>query len=174
MATKSAQTEKRSSSKRKSNSNSSKRKSISTSYQSKNATKATSVADKIITNVVAPMLNPFTSAVVSSSSVKSRLDAIGCLLNGNDDEQFPEVGELDLRRKAQIVRGGASDHGGQVVVVQNADFDINKTIFGGIEGAHIFARMPWCVTTCQFRTVWKNSEGVCTLTVGYLWIRFVP
>ena len=41
---------------------------------------------------------------------------------------------LNLQRKAAITRGGAFDHAGRVRVTRMADFDMNRTIFGGLEG----------------------------------------
>lgn len=41
---------------------------------------------------------------------------------------------LNLQRKAAITRGGAFDHAGRVQVTRMADFDMNRTIFGGLEG----------------------------------------
>lgn len=41
---------------------------------------------------------------------------------------------LNLQRKAAITQGGAFDHAGRVRVDRLADFDMNRTIFGGLEG----------------------------------------
>ena len=41
---------------------------------------------------------------------------------------------LNLQRKAAIAHGGAFDHAGRVRVRRMADFDLNRTIFGGLEG----------------------------------------
>lgn len=41
---------------------------------------------------------------------------------------------LNLQRKAAIVEGGAVDHAGQVRVQRMADFDMSRTIFGGLSG----------------------------------------
>jgi hypothetical protein len=41
---------------------------------------------------------------------------------------------LNTQRKAALVAGGAVDHAGRVRVVPMADFDISKTIFGGLKG----------------------------------------
>lgn len=41
---------------------------------------------------------------------------------------------LNLQRKAAIVAGGAVDHAGRVRVVPMADFDMGRTIFGGLDG----------------------------------------
>ncbi|MFK7992211.1 MAG: hypothetical protein AB8I08_39695 [Sandaracinaceae bacterium] len=43
--------------------------------------------------------------------------------------------QLNLQRKAALVAGGAVDHAGRVRVVPMADFDMGRTIFGGLEGA---------------------------------------
>lgn len=40
-----------------------------------------------------------------------------------------------LQRKAAIVNGGAVDHAGHVRIAPMQDFDINRTIFGTLEGA---------------------------------------
>jgi hypothetical protein len=41
---------------------------------------------------------------------------------------------LNLQRKAAITRGGAFDHAGRVQVERMANFDMGRTIFGGLEG----------------------------------------
>lgn len=41
---------------------------------------------------------------------------------------------LNLQRKAAIAGGGAFDHAGDVAVVRMAQFDMNRTIFGGLTG----------------------------------------
>lgn len=41
---------------------------------------------------------------------------------------------LNLQRKAAIVHGGAVDHAGRVCVVPMSDFDLGRTIFGGLNG----------------------------------------
>ncbi|NND02073.1 MAG: hypothetical protein HKN91_04740 [Acidimicrobiia bacterium] len=41
---------------------------------------------------------------------------------------------LNLQRKAAITRGGPVDHAGQVQVTRMDDFDMDRTIFGGLEG----------------------------------------
>lgn len=41
---------------------------------------------------------------------------------------------LSLQRKAAITRGGAFDYTGQVAVTRMADFDMERTIFGGLTG----------------------------------------
>jgi hypothetical protein len=45
------------------------------------------------------------------------------------------LGELDVRRKWQIVTAGPTDHAGEVIVKPLSDFDLNRTIFGSMEGA---------------------------------------
>jgi len=45
-----------------------------------------------------------------------------------------EYGDLDLRRKAQICSGKASDYAGHLVQVHNPDFDMDKTIFANLTG----------------------------------------
>lgn len=42
--------------------------------------------------------------------------------------------ELNIQRKAAIVAGGATDHAGRLRVVPLEGFDMQKTIFGGLEG----------------------------------------
>lgn len=42
---------------------------------------------------------------------------------------------LSLQRKASIAAGRAIDHAGRVQVVPMKDFDMGRTIFGGVEGA---------------------------------------
>ncbi len=46
---------------------------------------------------------------------------------------------LNLQRKAALAWGKATDHAGRVQVVPMADFDMGRTIFGGLEGG--LARM---------------------------------
>lgn len=41
---------------------------------------------------------------------------------------------LNLQRKAALARGGAFDHAGRVQVAPMADFDMGRTIFGGMSG----------------------------------------
>ena len=41
---------------------------------------------------------------------------------------------INLQRKAAITDGGAFDHAGRVTVQRMADFDMSRTIFGGLEG----------------------------------------
>jgi hypothetical protein len=41
---------------------------------------------------------------------------------------------LNLQRKAAITRGGAFDHAGRVQIERMANFDMGRTIFGGLEG----------------------------------------
>ena len=61
-------------------------------------------------------------AKITESGKSKKADGIGAL------------GVLDVRRKLQIAKGGASDHAGEVIVVALPGFDINKTIFGTVEG----------------------------------------
>lgn len=42
--------------------------------------------------------------------------------------------KMNLQRKAAIARGGAFDHAGRLQVVRMTDFDMSRTIFGGLEG----------------------------------------
>ena len=44
------------------------------------------------------------------------------------------LGELDVRRKWQIASAGPTDHAGEVVIKPMPSFDLNKTIFGSMEG----------------------------------------
>lgn len=44
-------------------------------------------------------------------------------------------GVLDIRRMAQIASARATDHAGEVVILPNGDFDIDRTIFGSLENA---------------------------------------
>mmetsp|Transcript_26341 Transcript_26341/g.54893 ORF Transcript_26341/g.54893 Transcript_26341/m.54893 type:complete len:391 (+) Transcript_26341:24-1196(+) len=44
------------------------------------------------------------------------------------------LGELDVRRKCCIARGGPTDHAGEVVVSSVPNFDLNTTIFGSLPG----------------------------------------
>ncbi len=41
---------------------------------------------------------------------------------------------LNIQRKAAITRGGAFDHAGRVRIKRLSGFDMNRTIFGGLEG----------------------------------------
>ena len=41
---------------------------------------------------------------------------------------------LNVQRKAAIARGGAVDHAGCARIVRVSDFEMNSTIFGGLEG----------------------------------------
>ena len=45
-----------------------------------------------------------------------------------------ELGELDVRRRWQIVVGGPTDHAGEVVIKPMPGFDLDKTIFGSLQG----------------------------------------
>lgn len=56
-------------------------------------------------------------------------------------------GELDVRRMAQIVWAKPTDHAGEVVILPQADFDLDKTIFGSM-------------TSPLLRTVQKSKVGV--------------
>lgn len=53
---------------------------------------------------------------------------------GGDDDEIEVDGSLDLRRQAAIAFGRASDHSGELLVVNSPTFDMNKTIFRNIEG----------------------------------------
>jgi len=46
---------------------------------------------------------------------------------------------LDLQRKAALARGGPFDHAGRVQIVPMKEFDMSRTIFGGMKGG--LARM---------------------------------
>mmetsp|Transcript_20085 Transcript_20085/g.42048 ORF Transcript_20085/g.42048 Transcript_20085/m.42048 type:complete len:394 (-) Transcript_20085:31-1212(-) len=59
------------------------------------------------------------------------------LLNSSDDakeKKALQLGELDVRRKCQIAKGGPTDHSGEVVVSTVPDFDLDGTIFGSLPG----------------------------------------
>mmetsp|Transcript_130523 Transcript_130523/g.325610 ORF Transcript_130523/g.325610 Transcript_130523/m.325610 type:complete len:330 (-) Transcript_130523:214-1203(-) len=43
-------------------------------------------------------------------------------------------GYLDMRRQAAIAKGGITDHRGEVMVVRDPNFDLDKTIFQTLEG----------------------------------------
>lgn len=43
-------------------------------------------------------------------------------------------GVLDTKRMAQITSGRATDHAGEVVILPNCNFDIDKTIFHSLDG----------------------------------------
>lgn len=45
-----------------------------------------------------------------------------------------EKANLNLQRKAAIARGGPTDNAGQVTVTRMVDFDMGRTIFGGLSG----------------------------------------
>eukprot|EP00928_Gymnodinium_smaydae_P088092 TRINITY_DN72237_c0_g1_i1.p1 TRINITY_DN72237_c0_g1~~TRINITY_DN72237_c0_g1_i1.p1 ORF type:complete len:337 (-),score=69.18 TRINITY_DN72237_c0_g1_i1:53-1063(-) len=49
-------------------------------------------------------------------------------------EVLPQ-GSLDIRRKGQIAFARPSDHKDEVRVARQADFDLNRTIFGSVNGA---------------------------------------
>ncbi|MEQ8841111.1 MAG: hypothetical protein RIB98_09020 [Acidimicrobiales bacterium] len=56
-------------------------------------------------------------------------------MTGSDTTESAELkATLNLQRKAAITVGGAVDHTGQVRVTRMADFDMGRTIFGGLEG----------------------------------------
>ena len=44
-------------------------------------------------------------------------------------------GALDIRRKYQIVKGGPTDHSGEVTFIVDENFDIDRTIFGSISSS---------------------------------------
>lgn len=48
------------------------------------------------------------------------------------------IANLNVQRKAAIAKGGAFDHAGRVKIERMANFDLNRTIFSGLEG---FGRM---------------------------------
>jgi len=50
------------------------------------------------------------------------------------EDEFQGFGTHNLQRKAYMIYGGAVNHGGNVVFKPNKDFDLNKTIFGGVSG----------------------------------------
>ena len=55
----------------------------------------------------------------------------------NSSTSAPDVkldAMLNLQRKAAIARGGAFDHAGHARIVRMSDFEMNRTIFGGLEG----------------------------------------
>jgi len=74
---------------------------------------------------------------------------------------------LNLQRKAAIARGGAFDHAGRVRVERMANFDMSRTIFGGLEGlARKFmneklAKEPvWdAPTATEIETAYAQSES---------------
>jgi hypothetical protein len=49
-------------------------------------------------------------------------------------ESADVVAALNVQRKAAITLGGAVDHAGRVKVEPMADFDMGRTIFGGLQG----------------------------------------
>jgi hypothetical protein len=61
--------------------------------------------------------------------------------------RFADAGQLDVRRMAQIVWAKPTDHAGEVVILPQADFDLDKTIFGSM-------------TSPLLRTVQKSKVGV--------------
>jgi hypothetical protein len=55
--------------------------------------------------------------------------------NTNTNTECAELNApLNLQRKAAITGGGAFDHAGRVQVNRMAEFDMGRTIFGGLEG----------------------------------------
>lgn len=58
-----------------------------------------------------------------------------------------DAGELDVRRMAQIVWAKPTDHAGEVVILPQASFDLDKTIFGSM-------------TSPLLRVVQKSKVGV--------------
>ena len=62
----------------------------------------------------------------------SRNHALCSAGTGSGDDV--DEGVLDLRRKAQIGWGKATDHAGEVVIVPAQGFDMNRTIFGNLTG----------------------------------------
>ena len=96
--------------------------------------------------VSGPPTGPSAAARVS---LRSKLDAEkkkGADAEASDAAE-KKNGVLDVRRKFQIAKGGATDHAGEVIVVALPGFDIDKTIFGSVEGA-----LP--------RTVIKSKIGI--------------
>jgi len=63
--------------------------------------------------------------------------------NRGASDALPE-GDLDVRRKAQIAFAGARDHAGEVVLLPNNGFDIDRTIFGTLDG-----RLPRAVLSSK-------------------------
>jgi len=55
-------------------------------------------------------------------------------LGPNATETAKNLGQLDLRRQAAIVKGGITDHQGEVLVARDPNFDLDKTIFQTLEG----------------------------------------
>jgi hypothetical protein len=71
-------------------------------------------------------------------------------------EVLPE-GDLDVRRKAQIAFAGAMDHAGEVVLLPNSNFDIDRTIFGSLDG-----RLPRAVVSSRvgITPFWSETATV--------------
>jgi hypothetical protein len=71
-------------------------------------------------------------------------------------EVLPE-GDLDIRRKAQIAFAGAMDHAGEVVLLPNSNFDIDRTIFGSLDG-----RLPRAVVSSRvgITPFWSETATV--------------
>lgn len=108
---------------------------------------ASVVTTAAIMYMAAPSAGP---SAASRQSLKNKLEKVkrgggGAGQDAEDAER--KNGVLDIRRKFQIAKGGATDHAGEVVVVALPGFDLNRTIFGSVEGA-----LP--------RTVIKSKIGV--------------
>lgn len=74
--------------------------------------------------------------------------------NGGEQDPEPDLeseGTLDLRRQWCLVRAQPTDHAGDVVILPNPAFDVNKTIFGtldsklvkSIQAAKIGVKLFW-------------------------------
>ena len=87
---------------------------------------------------------PVAGAPGSSSEEKNGDGGGG---SGNKANSTELGGELDVRRMAQIVWAKPTDHAGEVVILPQSDFDLNKTIFGSM-------------TSPLLRTVQKSKVGV--------------
>ena len=73
------------------------------------------------------------------------------------EDEFSGSGEHDLQRKACLAYGGAVNHGGAVILREDKDFDLNKTIFGGVSGLMGIKR-----TMLKFKLsnkLYWNNEG---------------
>ena len=46
-----------------------------------------------------------------------------------------KLGKLDIRRQCQIIKGGPTDHAGEVTYVLNPQFNLDHTIFGSISSS---------------------------------------
>jgi len=100
----------------------------------------------IITGLLATCVVSFQIGASSNTTptidARRRLKAIRVaekegLLSGqsSDAKKLLSLGELDVRRKCQIAKGGPTDHSGEVVVSAVPGFDLDTTIFGSISGA---------------------------------------